>query len=93
MQPDPSATLVAMTFKIVDDAFGQLTFTRIYQGTLERGGTYYNQRTRRKERFSRICRMPAENREEVERAGAGDIVAVMGIEANSGDTYASIRDF
>tara|TARA_B100000686_G_scaffold346584_1_gene433570 strand:- start:1596 stop:3815 length:2220 start_codon:yes stop_codon:yes gene_type:complete len=93
LQPDPSATLVAMTFKIVDDAFGQLTFTRIYQGTLERGGTYYNQRTRRKERFSRIYRMHAENREEVDRAEAGDIVAVMGIEANSGDTYASIRDF
>jgi len=90
---DASAPLVAMAFKIVDDAFGQLTFTRIYQGTLSRGGTYYNQRTRRKERFSRIYRMHAEKREEVESAKAGDIVAVMGIEAASGDTYALERDY
>ena len=93
LSADPSAPLVAMTFKIVDDSFGQLTFTRIYQGTLERGGTYYNQRTRRKERFSRIYRMHAEKREEVDRAEAGDIVAVMGIDAASGDTYASLRDY
>ena len=93
LRADPSAPVVAMAFKIVDDAFGQLTFTRVYQGTLERGGTYYNQRTRRKERFSRIYRMHAEKREEIERAGAGEIVAVMGIEAASGDTYAAARDF
>ncbi len=92
LEADPLAPLVAMAFKIVDDSFGQLTFMRIYQGTLERGGTYYNQRTRRKERFSRIYRMHAEKREEVERAEAGDIVAVMGVDAASGDTYASLRD-
>ncbi len=92
LTPDPDEPLVAMTFKIVDDNFGQLTFTRIYQGTLVRGETYYNQRTRKKERFSRIYRMHAEKREEVEEAEAGDIVAVMGIEAHSGDTYALERD-
>lgn len=90
---DPEDPLVAMTFKIVDDAFGQLTFTRIYQGTLERGETYYNQRTGRKERFSRIFQMHAEKRKEIERATAGDIVAVMGIDAASGDTYASEREY
>jgi elongation factor G len=90
---DESAPLVAMAFKIVDDAFGQLTFTRIYQGTLQKGATYYNQRTRRKERFSRIFHMHAEKREEVESAQAGDIVAVMGIDAASGDTYALDRDY
>ena len=89
LQADPSAPVVAMAFKIVDDAFGQLTFMRIYQGTLERGGVYYNQRSGRKERFSRIYRMHAEKREEVERAEAGDIIAVMGVESFSGDTYAS----
>ena len=71
LQADPSAPAVAMAFKIVDDAFGQLTFMRIYQGTLERGGVYYNQRSGRKERFSRIYRMHAEKREEVELAEAG----------------------
>ena len=90
---DPEDPLVAMTFKIVDDAFGQLTFTRVYQGTLERGQTYYNQRTGAKERFRRIFRMHAEKRDEVERATAGDIVAVMGIDAASGDTYAAEREY
>jgi elongation factor G len=93
LQADPSAPAVAMAFKIVDDAFGQLTFMRIYQGTLERGGVYYNQRSGRKERFSRIYRMHAEKREEVERAEAGDIIAVMGVESFSGDTYASQPDY
>ncbi|MFP6700879.1 MAG: elongation factor G [Planctomycetaceae bacterium] len=93
LQADPSAPVVAMAFKIVDDAFGQLTFMRIYQGTLERGGVFYNQRSGRKERFSRIYRMHAEKREEVERAEAGDIIAVMGVESFSGDTYASQPDY
>ena len=93
LQADPSAPVVAMAFKIVDDAFGQLTFMRIYQGTLERSGVYYNQRSGRKERFSRIYRMHAEKREEVERAEAGDIIAVMGVESFSGDTYASQPDY
>ncbi len=93
LQADPSAPVVAMAFKIVDDAFGQLTFMRIYQGTLERSEVYYNQRSGRKERFSRIYRMHAEKREEVERAEAGDIIAVMGVESFSGDTYASQPDY
>ncbi len=93
LQADPSAPAVAMAFKIVDDAFGQLTFMRIYQGTLERSEVYYNQRSGRKERFSRIYRMHAEKREEVERAEAGDIIAVMGVESFSGDTYASQPDY
>ena len=93
LQADPSAPAVAMAFKIVDDAFGQLTFMRIYQGTLERSEVYYNQRSGRKERFSRIYRMHAEKREEVERAEAGDIIAVMGVESFSGDTYASEPDY
>jgi elongation factor G len=93
LQADPSAPMVAMAFKIVDDAFGQLTFMRIYQGTLEQSGVYYNQRSGRKERFSRIYRMHAEKREEVEQAEAGDIIAVMGIESFSGDTYTSQPDY
>ena len=58
-----------MAFKIVDDPFGQLTFTRIYQGTIKKGETYYNQRTGRKaERFSRIVRMHSDKREEIDEA-------------------------
>jgi elongation factor G len=82
-----------MAFKIVDDPFGQLTFMRIYQGKIEKGGTYVNQRTSKKERFSRIVRMHSDKREEIDSASAGDIIAVMGIDSASGDTYASERDF
>jgi len=93
LSADPAAPLVGMAFKLVDDAFGQLTFMRIYQGTVAKGETYFNQRTGNKERFSRIYRMHSDKRVEIDEATAGDIVAVMGIDAASGDTYASKRDF
>lgn len=86
--PDLDQPFVGMAFKIVDDPFGQLTFMRVYQGTIQKGQTYVNQRSGRKERFSRILRMHADKREEIDHAGAGDIVAVMGIDCASGDTYA-----
>jgi elongation factor G len=87
LEPDKSKPLVGMAFKIVEDPFGQLTFMRIYQGTVKKGGTYFNQRTSRKERFSRIVRMHSNKREEIDEAFAGDIVAVMGIDCASGETY------
>jgi elongation factor G len=78
-----------MAFKIVEDPFGQLTFVRIYQGTIAKGEMFYNQRTGRKDRFSRIVKMHADKREEIDSAEAGDIVAIMGIDCASGDTYSS----
>jgi len=84
---DPEAPAVAMAFKLVEDPFGALTFLRVYQGTLKKGGFYYNQRTGKRERFGRIVRMHADKREDIEGATAGDIVAVVGIDAISGDTY------
>ena len=89
LEPDPSKPTVAMAFKIVDDPYGQLTFVRIYQGQIAKGEGYVNQRTSQKQRFSRIVRMHADKREEVDTADAGDIVAVMGVDAASGDTYAT----
>ncbi len=93
LSADPAAVMVGMAFKLVDDAFGQLSFMRIYQGTVAKGETYFNQRTGKKERFSRIYRLHSDKRVEIDEATAGDIVAVMGIDAASGDTYASKRDF
>ena len=89
LSPDPNKPFVGMAFKIVEDPFGQLTFMRIYQGKITKGDTHFNQRTSKKERCSRIVRMHADKREEVDVAEAGDIVAVMGIDCASGDTYAS----
>ncbi|GMV97795.1 MAG: elongation factor G [Phycisphaerae bacterium] len=87
---DPDAPLVAMAFKIVEESFGQLTFTRVYQGRIERGGTYMNTRSGRKQRVSRILRMHANDREDIEAATAGDIVALIGVDCNSGDTLCSM---
>lgn len=89
LESDPSKPFVGMAFKIVDDSFGQLTFMRVYQGHVDKGQIYSNQRTGRKDRFSRIVRMHADRREEIDSAVAGDIVAIMGLDCASGDTYAA----
>ena len=89
LAPDPEKPTVAMAFKMVEDPYGTLTFMRIYQGRFVKGGMYFNQRTGRKERFSRIVRMHADQREDIDSADAGDIVAVLGVDCASGDTYAS----
>lgn len=89
LSADPTKPFVGMAFKIVEDPYGQLTYMRVYQGTISKGETYVNQRMGRKERFSRIVRMHADKREELDTASAGDIIAVMGIDSASGDTYAA----
>lgn len=86
---DPEKPTVAMAFKAIEDPYGTLTFMRIYQGKFVKGETYYNQRTSKKERFGRIVRMHADQREEIDMAEAGDIVAVLGVDCACGDTYAS----
>jgi elongation factor G len=93
LEPDPDKPMVAMAFKIVDDPYGQLTFMRIYQGTIAKGQSYFNQRMSRKERVGRLVRIHADKREEIDEASAGDIVAVMGIDAASGDTYAATNKY
>ena len=79
--------LVAMAFKTVVEQFGQLTYMRIYQGQLKKGGSYTNTRTGRKIRFGRLVRMHADQREDLDIASAGDIVAAVGVECASGDTF------
>lgn len=93
LSPDPTLPTVAMAFKIVEDPFGALTFMRVYQGSFRRGESYYNQRTGQKCRFSRIVRMHADQRAEIEEAGPGDIVAVLGLECASGDTFCSDKEY
>lgn len=93
LKPDINEPFVGMAFKIVEDPYGQLTFMRIYQGKIAKGEMYVNQRTGRKDRFSRIVRMHSDEREEIDTAEAGDIVAIMGIDCASGDTYAADRDY
>ncbi|HEX3447187.1 MAG TPA: elongation factor G [Isosphaeraceae bacterium] len=87
LAPDPDAPLVSMAFKLVEEPFGQVTFVRIYQGTLSKGTFYFNSRQRKRARISRILRVHADQKEDIDSASAGDIVAVMGIECATGDTY------
>jgi elongation factor G len=93
LDSDLSKPFVGMAFKIMDDEFGQLTFTRVYQGTAKKGEMYINQRTGKKDRFSRIVKMHADRREDIDQAEAGDIVAIMGLECASGDTYAAAPNY
>ncbi len=76
---DPEGPFRALAFKIMDDRFGALTFIRIYSGTLEKGTTVLNTFTGKTERIGRIVEMHADERIELDRAQAGDIVAAIGL--------------
>ena len=78
--PSDSEPFSALAFKVASDPFvGQLIFIRVYSGTLDAGSYVYNPRTRNKERIGRIVRMHANDREEVKKVFAGEIVAVVGL--------------
>jgi elongation factor G len=86
---DPAGPLRMLAFKIMDDKYGALTFTRIYSGTLKKGSNVVNTYTGKTERIGRIVEMHADSREEVDSAQAGDIVALLGIKnVQTGHTLA-----
>ncbi|MGB3492409.1 MAG: elongation factor G [Elainellaceae cyanobacterium] len=76
---DPEKPMRALAFKIMDDRFGSLTFTRIYSGTITKGDNVLDTATGKSERIGRIVEMHANSREEVNSAQAGDIVALVGL--------------
>jgi elongation factor G len=76
---DPEKPFRALAFKIMDDRFGALTFTRIYSGTLKKGDTILNTATGKSERVGRMVEMHADSREEIDTAQAGDIIAIVGM--------------
>jgi len=76
---DVDRPLRALAFKIMDDRFGALTFTRIYSGKLEKGSSVLNTFTGKTERIGRIVEMHADDRIELDSAQAGDIVAIVGM--------------
>ncbi len=87
MTADPDAPVVAMAFKLVDESFGQLTYTRVYQGTLRKSDSVVNTRTRRSHRIGRMVRMHANDRQDIDEAGPGDIIALIGVDCATGDTF------
>ena len=88
---NPDYPLRALAFKIMDDRYGALTFTRIYSGKLKKGSTVLNTFTGKTERIGRIVEMHADSREELESAQAGDIVALLGMKnTRTGHTLAAV---
>ena len=87
LSKNPDDPLVCMAFKTVVEQFGQLTYTRIYQGTIKKGESYVNARTGQSTRFGRLVRMHSNDREDLDEAGPGDIIAVVGMDCASGDTF------
>ncbi|MBV0913156.1 elongation factor G [Anianabacter salinae] len=87
-RPGDEQPFAGLAFKIMNDPFvGSLTFTRIYSGLLEKGGSILNSTKGRKERVGRMMMMHSNSREEIDWAGSGDIIALAGLkETTTGDT-------
>jgi elongation factor G len=86
---DPERQTVAYAFKLDEGRYGQLTFLRIYQGTLSKGDTLIQTRTGKRIKVGRVVRMHADKMEDVPTSGAGDIVGLFGIDCHTGDTFVS----
>lgn len=84
---NPNDPCVSLGFKLEDGQYGQLTYVRIYQGSLKKGGELYNTRSRKKFKVGRLVRMNSATMEDINEGGPGDIVALFGVDCASGDTF------
>jgi elongation factor G len=87
LSSDADKPLVMLAFKLEDGRYGQLSYLRIYQGTLVKGREITNTRTGKRHKVGRIVRMHSDEMEEIETSASGDIIAMFGIDCNSGDTF------
>lgn len=87
LESDPKKPLVMLAFKLDETRFGQLTFMRIYQGTVERGQVITNMSNGKKIKVPRLVRLHSDEMEEISKTSAGDIVALFGVDCASGDTF------
>lgn len=86
---NPNDPCVSLGFKLEDGQYGQLTYVRVYQGTLKKGEELYNTRSRKKFKVGRLVRMNSASMEDINEGVPGDIVALFGIDCASGDTFCS----
>ncbi|CZT11571.1 Elongation factor G, mitochondrial [Rhynchosporium graminicola] len=82
-----SLPFVGLAFKLEESNYGQLTYIRVYQGTMKKSMNIYNARTDKRVKIPRIVRMHSNDMEEVPEIGAGEICAVFGVDCASGDTF------
>lgn len=87
LQPAADAPLVGLAFKLEEGRFGQLTYMRVYQGTLKKSMQIYNARSGKKIKVPRLVKMHSNELEDVESIGPGEICAMFGVECSSGDTF------
>lgn len=85
---DDTKPTIALAFKLEDGQYGQLTYIRVYDGTLSKGDTVLNVRTGQKVKIGRVIRMHASQMEDIDAVPAGYIGALFGVECASGDTFA-----
>ncbi|MDC7124780.1 MAG: elongation factor G [Spirochaetales bacterium] len=87
LEADENKPTVALGFKLEDGQYGQLTYIRVYQGTVKKGGELINTRTGKKFKIGRLIRMHSDHMEDINEGKCGDIVALFGIDCASGDTF------
>lgn len=94
IEPNDDQPFAGLAFKIMSDPYiGRLTYARVYRGELKKGDTVLNTTKDEKERVSRIVRMHANKREEMDEVYSGDIVAIVGLKrTTTGDTLSAIND-
>jgi elongation factor G len=86
LSSDSDADAVALAFKLEDGPYGQLTYIRVYQGTVKKSEELYNTRSKQRLRVGRLIRMHAESMADIDDASSGDIAALFGVDCQSGDT-------